>query len=237
VEPQPRQIEWLSEWDGKIAADAQAKYMENELRRLQAAGEPLLYAALTLPLVSQQDLAKRVLRRELGVASVLLRLVAGARPPEADADGVVRLEPRKRGHVLRAKVGTRGGARAGEPIPTEVEARRYAASARATLFRSAQGGYVHLEIGRDPTPVPLEDAEVILRAYGYGINERRYRRRGRHPKPALDGLGRPMVENGAPVMTPDGRVDLWLVEEVTQATLDEERARPAASPAKAGKAA
>jgi len=218
---EPKRIEWLADWDRHVDPARQRDYVLQELERLRASGAPLLLTALTAPFVEQQDLAVSVLRRDMGVSSVMLRLTSDAVVRDIDPCG--RPMPKDlAGRVFRVGLGPRGGAKEGQPPPSEIEAVRYSGPARDALYRAGKIQHT-LDITREPQHVAIEDAIPLLRKWGLGVSAERWRRRGREVGAEVRGVK----------LERDGRVDLWPIEEVTQAMLDEERTRPAAKSTKA----
>ncbi len=209
----PKRIEWLQDWDRNIGPERQRTYVGAELQKLQEQGLPLLYAIVTRPFHEQQDVALSVLA-DMGVTSVMLRLVAGAKPPLHDAQGRP-LPEALQGKVFRTKVRQFGNTVNGQ-VPDPIASKKFTGPLRNDLAKSDKGLYVHADITHRPTPVSIEDAVVIMRQYGHGVSGEQWRRRK---------------------SAEARRIDLWLVEEVTQAMLDDEATRPTAATAAPSKPA
>ncbi len=141
---------------------------------------------------------------------VYLRLVRGASPPKLDPQGR-ELPEGKAGSVLVAKVGQQGHkANYAEIKAADLsgENEAYRSSALDAICNSEQGKYLTREVTAERAPFAIDDAIVILRAWGIGMRQPRYRN-------ATD---------------PARKQDNWLVEEVTQHMIDDERTKPAAKP-------
>jgi hypothetical protein len=210
-----RHIQWLSDWDRRIDPLRQRSYVRDEVLRLKAEGQPVLYAALTTPLIEQRNLAFSVLREVHPIVSV--RLHAEASPPTYDPNGKP-LPKQDAGRVLVAKVGVVGQAPPGGRI-SEDEAALYAGPARAVLARSG-GLYRVVRVTREPTSLPLDEAIALMQLWGHGVQDEEYRRRHRSA-----------VLNPVTSKYEDKRIHQWLVEEVCPATLADDPA-PAPAPQK-----
>lgn len=211
---EPRHISWLSDWDRQVAPDKQRGYIESELRRLHADGEPLLYAALTVPLDSQRDVAISIASQITPI--VFLRLVAGAIPPPLDPQG--RKTQGDDAGKLVAKTGQVGQMPASQVLSAveSGETARYGAMSRnQAIAPSRQGLYYTVSIGKEPTGVPFDHAVAILRAWGHGVRGEDHRFRERvertHVPANKDRSDMGMVEARMSF-----RQDTWLVEEVPQ---------------------
>lgn len=145
--------------------DARVSYVRSELERAAAAGISPLYAAITLPIESQQTDAFHALADM--ESSYYLRLVEGCSPPHCDPQGR-ELPEEQRGKVLLAKVGLRNFPNGGQ--------RNQAASRDIDLDRV-------VKITRErPTIVSLEDAITIMRRWGYNVRPRKNVRAGQPPR-------------------------------------------------------
>jgi hypothetical protein len=207
-------IEFLSDWR-RLGVEplAQRDYVKGELLRVASLGAPVLTLALTAALPVQTSLALSILHEEpLPGHRWMLRLLDGAVPPVRDPQGRM-LPPDKAGRVLVAKVGTLGGhLRNTSRLPEAVTAPY---SGTAVAARSIQGKdiYRYVELTRDPCELTLTDCVTLLRQYGVGIQPQRYLHRSRLPS---DPRG--------------GPVDMWMLEEVPPAKLDELRRAGARRP-------
>ena len=165
----PQIVDALRDWakfsiHSEQDREARIEYVRREMERLEAAGISPLYAAVTFPLSDQQTDAFRALH-DLG-RLFTLRLAEGAQPPHTDSQG--RLLPEdKRGKVLAAKVGTVRFASAG--------IRASSAAREGDIAR-------HREISSRPVTVPLEEAIVIMRQWGYRVRPKRAQRPNQPPR-------------------------------------------------------
>ncbi len=200
---EPKVIEWLTGWDRNVDPQRQQSYVEEELTRLAREGQPLLYAALTTALASQQDIAIRELRKLR--PTVYLRLAPGVTPPPTDAQGR-SLSTDDQGKALVAKVGNRGNMAYADIKAADEsgETERYKSSNRGALFRSAKGGYDQKRVTFTPQSFSLDDAIVILRQWGHGIRDAEHRFYRRGTKDERTGDVNWQMQ------------DRWLVEEVPQ---------------------
>ncbi len=189
----PRTVDWLSDWDRQLAGARQLGYIEQELRRIEQKGEPLLMAALNLPFMDQTDAVVKVLRERLQYTQVYLRLHPEAdAPPDTDPDGHA-LPDSKRGKVLVAKVGVKGQTADGKAPDSEADTPMTSGLGRIAMRdRLQQSLYRTREISAKPTQMPIEDAIVILRQWGVGMKSQ-FRKRGARP-----------------------HISQWLVEELPQ---------------------
>lgn len=167
----PRHIDWLGEWDRHGDPKQRAAYMASELDRIEAKGEPLLYAVLSCPLQDQQDLGVRVLTER--TYTPMLRLRSGYTAWPKDPDG--RDMPDEiRGKALRCKVGVRGQMPVADVLANPHLSEAFTGPMRLSLQRAPQGLHKTLDVTASPKPVPLEHAIVILRQWGVGITPKRF---------------------------------------------------------------
>ncbi len=188
--------DWLSDWDRQLQPQKQDPYVQGELAKLRERGVPLLYAALRLGLPEQIDACVRVLRTEMGYATVYLRLHPKATPWDTDLDGKIIPES-ERGKVQYCKVGVVGQTPDGRPNP-EGTHWETTGPGRIARERSGRSNQRAIKIGRQPTAVPIDQAIAILRSRGVGIVTPGRIRRG------PDGAELP------------GQRSNWLIEEVPQ---------------------
>jgi len=202
-----------------------SEYVRNEIARLARENKAVLRSVLTsdewaqqlaLPLLAKPEIAAEILG---GYSPWLLRLVAGAVPIDWDADGRI-LADELRGKVLRCKVLTKGGDvkdRLGgvSEVPSEIS-RQYSGPMRTARQSRGESLYVHVDVGSQPVAVSFHDAVTILRKWGYGIPERRYRRRERTIEVRNSETG--VVQ----YVRQDEQIDHWMVEEVTPKMLADE---------------
>jgi hypothetical protein len=171
-------VDWLRDWDRvKLQADAQTSYVQDEIKRIAEEGEPVIFAVLNLPLLSQQEVALRVLNQDSPVNDfVNIRLRPGAVPPKLDPQGR-QIPASKAGHLC-AKVGNLGGRIAPNVGGANVE--RYSGRGTQSLSHANRDTmrYVWLAPGESKT-VSVYDAILILRKWGVGCVEQRYTHRKR----------------------------------------------------------
>lgn len=159
---------FMARW-GTTPREARADYAELEVLRMAAEGRCVLTEVITAPLEEQQRAGKQAMRRA-GIDTVSLRLVPGAQLPKTDPNGR-ELPDGKRGKVLVAKVGTLAP-HPKESTPEEQDA--FKGSSRAARSLRGQPLYRVREIGPDGVTLSIDDAEVILRAYGKGVRSQRW---------------------------------------------------------------
>jgi len=187
-----------SRYEGQADAVRRA-YVSEELRRLDGEGAPLLTVVLAHVLDDriQQIALERLRVNDDGEGAPIceprewrLRLVEGASPPAADAQGRP-LPPAERGKALKAKVGTLGDQLGPESDAREVM--RWSARERDNRSRMGRDLYRYVTVTRQGVTVTFDDAVAVLRQWGVGVARRQFRR-------TADGS--------------DGQLQ-WLVEEVT----------------------
>lgn len=211
-----RQIDWLADWDRKVQPAKQRAYVEQELRRLHAAGEPLLYACLTTPLADQRDVAVSVLRTVLGPfgGRVFLRLRPGAAPPPLDPQG--RPVPTQHAGKLVAYLGEIGQMSREELQAAEEsgESARYHATNRQQYLATSRAGLYRVAvIGASPVALTVDDAIVVLRAWGHGVRGEDARWRDRIERSLVEADPK-RPELGSVEARKIVKQDTWLVEEV-----------------------
>lgn len=170
-DPTPIAVEWLGAWDRHTERAQRIAYMQQELERVEALGIPPLYAVLSAPLQDQQDLGTLVLRQRSYVP--MLRLRKGFTPWPKDPDGR-DLPANKRGKVHVVKVGVRGQMGTADLQARNDETARYTGPARMALARSPGGLYHTTELSHAPKPMQLDDAIVVMRAWGVGLATKRW---------------------------------------------------------------
>lgn len=193
-----------------LRREQRAPYLAAEIRRIEAAGLPLLRAILACPDVDAQSAAMLMLHATTDHEGEdlfapgrtwRLRLADGVTPPSRDPQGRP-IAPEKRGKMLAAKVGTRGAVPEGLSGP-ELARHHDLHSGPRRFVRSAAGQdlYHLVEITSTPKAVSLKHAIAILRQWGVGVVQPQYRR-----ETTKDGDPR------------DGQCQ-WLVEEVCDAAV------------------
>lgn len=204
-------MEWLADWRRTgVDRQAQRSYVMKELARIAEAGAPVITQVLLAPLEDQTVLAMSVLSKEFKYAiggkphRYYLRLVPGvtlAPPFHRDPQGR-EVPADKRGKVLVAKVGTKGGQITdSHTMPESVVGEFNGPNVQraATIGRDI---YEYVEIGRHPVEVSREHAVMILRRYGKGIVPMQYTNRAEKDGPKVDWW---IVEEVPPSMiAPDG---------------------------------
>lgn len=155
-------------------------YVAAELRRIVTEGEPLLTTVLRCPDDDAKSLALTLLRdgvTETGEtvfdeppAAVRLRLEPDAIPPERDPQNR-KLPEKKRGHVLVAKVGNKGG-RLPEKADAKVVA-SFSGQRRQVLVSGGADLYETAEITREWKSFSLRNATLILKTWGLGVQKER----------------------------------------------------------------
>lgn len=160
----------LVEWSkfpayGDRQREERIHYVQRELERAQANGISPLFAAITLPLASQQDDAFAALQN-MGLSTVTLRLVQGCTVPHTDPQGR-QVPESKRGKVLFAKVGN--SSHASGPLRSQAALRE-------------QPIYNYREIGPRPVALPLDQAISVMRTWGYGVRPKRVQRKDGPPR-------------------------------------------------------
>lgn len=201
------------EWHRRpLSEDEQLRYVGDELRRLDAAGAPVLTAALTSLEGAVQQIALSMLAGDmphpnggLVVQPRLwrLRLRRDAEPPHTDPQGRL-VDDERRGKVLVAKVGNHG-AQINLSTMKQVSAAgrtEYCGEVRAQIAASGGDLYRTVDIGRDWTDVTMQTAVLVLRQWGIGVQRQRFR-----TKPGW-----------RPGMPQEPGQDRWLVEEHCRAT-------------------
>lgn len=190
-----------------------ANYVASELARLDRAGQPLLLTVLQQQDLDLQQVALDVLRSNgvgygvddptgFGEAPLRprnawrLRLVADERPPTTDPQGRP-LPDDLRGRVLVAKVGNLGGERTGQQN-VEV-AGEHSSTARTNRVFTGRSIYRLKQVRREAQDYTFDDAVAILRQWGVGVAQKRYRRASDW-YPGMPGESRGQCQ--------------WLVEEV-----------------------
>ena len=169
------QLDYFNDHEGQ-KPEALELYVAAELRRLVAAGAPLLTTVLRYPDQDVQQVALQLIdanATETGETvfeepptSFRLRLATDAKPPVRDPQGR-KLSAEKAGAVLVAKVGNKGG-RLGEKAPAAaVDAvsgprRAITVNARADLYET-------VEVGRAWKVFRRREATLVLRTYGVGV--------------------------------------------------------------------
>lgn len=149
------------------------EYLSKEINRLIDEGKPVLRAILARPGDTGQCIDESLWLLSHGysggedgggipiraVRSVMLRLRDGAVPPSVDPNGR-RLAPGQ----LVAKLGNVGG-----DVDTRVERRGVDAQKREQLKALKRMFRVSEAVTSEPWDFSLDDAVMILRAWGYGI--------------------------------------------------------------------
>lgn len=207
------------EWHRRpMSDDERIRYAADELRRLDAAGAPVLTAALASLEGAVQQLALELLEGKvmhpaggLVVQPRLwrLRLRRDAEPPHTDPQGRL-VDDERRGKVLVAKVGNHGATINLSTMQQVSAAGRTEWCGEVRTQIAASGGdlYRTIDIGREWTDVPMQVAVLILRQWGVGVQRQRYR-----TKPGW-----------RPGMPQEPGQDRWLVEEYCRATAGSEKA-------------
>lgn len=181
---------------GALGLDARQEYLAGELNRLADSGQQILKAVLsrageTLAIDESLHLLGRGQTNNgtqcPRLTTVALRLVEGAKPPTKDPNG----NPIKSafvGKVLVAKVGNVGG-----DSPTLTTLRGTDAQRRQQL-QAERRLYRTVAITQEGNALPLNEAVVVLRAWGVGVAKQIRR----------------SLRDGADTQAQD----TWLVEEV-----------------------
>lgn len=165
----PEAVQALSEWSkyplhSEQDREHRVSYVRRELARLESEGVSPLYAAVTFPLSDQQDDAFRALREDNRLFA--LRLVSGCTPPSTDSQGR-ELPEAERGKVLAAKIGQRTFSDA---------------TVRAAVGYRGGDLHAHRKITERPALLPLEEAIVVMRQWGYRVRPKRANRPGQPPR-------------------------------------------------------
>jgi hypothetical protein len=201
-------VPWLQDWARTgVELLAQRDYVARELARIAEAGAAVLTQVLTLPLEMQQHLALSVLHEEgLGGhrPAWRVKLVAGARPPARDPQGRP-LPEEDVGKVLVAKLGTRGGGlRQTDKLPDAVTG-RFGGRGVQAASHAGEDIYRYVRIGAEPVELQLDEAILVLRQFGHGVQTQRYLNR----------------------KDPARMIDQWLLEELSQPFAKKPEATPA----------
>lgn len=181
------EIQW-HQYEGQPDAVMRMRVAE-ELRRLDAAGAPLLTCVLTIADERVQQVAlERLRENDDGEGRAIydsrewkLRIVKDGVAPAADAQG--RPVTDAKGHplpasevgkVLMAKTGTLGNTLG--PDADSREVMRWGANNRQSMDHTGRDIYKHVRIGRAWTVVSFDDALAVLRQWGIGVARKQYRR-------------------------------------------------------------
>lgn len=169
----------------KYAADDDARetYVAAELRRLFAEGGAVLLAVLQMHVDEAcQMTALRQLAENADADGEpicepgwtwKLRLKEGAVPPISNAQGI-KLPKEKQGKVLAARVGNLGGSRGRED--SSRASLEWTGQRRAMKASSGQDLYSHREVTAKATAFSLNEAVLILRQWGVGVQPKQYLR-------------------------------------------------------------
>jgi hypothetical protein len=200
-------IDWLSDWKRHgVDPLAQRDYVRSELQRVAALGAPVLSMVLLAPFPVQTEMAMSLLMEgALSNYRFYFRLVEGKTPPDRDPQGR-DVGKDKRGKVLVAKVGTKGG-QIGPGAPEAISG-QFSGPAVRRAESLGQDIYQYVEIGREPVEIPISKASIVLRQYGYQIRQPQYV--GRSKRIGDDGNPNERDAHGKLVR----EMDFWLVEEI-----------------------
>lgn len=200
-DPTPVTVTWLGEWDRHGSRETRRAYMDSELSRIEAEGAPLLHAVLSCPLEDMQDLGVLALK-ERGY-SPMLKLRDGYVAWPKDPNGRDMPEA-QRGKALCCKVGVYGQMDRADLAARNDETKRFTGPARQALLRTPGGLYRTRNVTHKATPVPLEDAIVIMRQWGVGLTPKRFYKKNTMDRWAVEEV--PQVEApSAPTAEPRKR--------------------------------
>lgn len=155
-------------------------YVVSELRKILAAGQPLLTTILRCPDDDARSHALHLLKENADeegnpvlddqVTAVRLRLHPDAKPPERDPQNR-GLPEAKRGKVLVAKIGNKGGRL--PPDASGKQIAQFSGQRRNTLVNGGADLYETAEITREWKSYGLRNATLILKTWGIGVQSQR----------------------------------------------------------------
>lgn len=208
-------IPFLADWDRQLGLARQRAYIEAEVKRLAAAGERLLYVALTAPTSPEQADAVRA-AAAAAAPLVHLRLAQGALPPHLDPQGRP-LVADARGKALVAKIGVR-------TAHFDAHEAAKAAVGGVARQRDARMGadlYETREVYADRvTTLPFGEALAVYRQWGRWVHPT-----GRKPVDKIRGLADSQFALAQEQWRARGYIvegdlvyrDMWLVEQTDAA--------------------
>ncbi len=224
-------VQW-HQYEGQPDAVMRMRVAE-ELRRLDAAGAPLITCVLTIPDDRIQQVAlERLRENDDGEGAPVyeprewrLRIVKDGVAPPTDAQGRPVTDAKGRplgpdmvGKVLMAKVATLGN-----QLGTEADARevmRWGGQSRQNMDHTGRDLYRHVRVAKQWTTMSsFDDAVAVLRQWGIGVARKQYRR------PSSWQPGARAEGNGQLV---------WLVEEWNPRS-EEQSTEPATPPSAASR--
>lgn len=160
--------------------DKRNAYVTAEIRKIIAAGLPLLTTILRCPDDDARSHALHLLKEntdeegnvvlEDQVTAVRLRLHPDAKPPERDPQNR-GLPEAKRGKVLVAKLGNKGGRL--PPDASGKQIAQFSGQRRNTLVNGGADLYETAEITREWKSFGLRNATLILKTWGIGVQGQR----------------------------------------------------------------